>query len=355
MNKILHEEWLRGAFGSNLARPLETSTHDLAHPAQLETFCAALKGVFDVEYTNGEDGPFPVRQEIWRLSQVILVSTQLPGCGHGLVLKHPKHALLDHWYALLPLDRCADGPPPIGLPPLTFHCLAKPSRTEVEAGGFILLFVPRAAFAATADLDDLLEKKLRNGASVLLADVLMRLSHVLPRLRPGELPGVEAAIRGLVAASVTTALSQPDSARDSVETTLLERARRLIQQRLADPELSAAVLCRELFVSRSRLYRLFVPMGGVAAYIRRQRLLRARDALVDVTETRSIVRIAEQLGFPDASAFSRTFKQQFGVSPRQMREKRRALNDEPHSGSERAAASAEMASAGLLLRSLKAL
>ncbi len=70
----------------------------------------------------------------------------------------------------------------------------------------------------------------------------------------------------------------------------------------------------------SRLYRLFEPFGGISSYIRRQRLLRTRDALSDSSDTRPIARIAEQWGFFDASAYSRTFRYEFGISPRDARE-----------------------------------
>lgn len=75
-----------------------------------------------------------------------------------------------------------------------------------------------------------------------------------------------------------------------------------------------------LGVSRSRLYRIFEPLGGVASYIRRQRLLRTRDALSDIADTRSISRIAEEWGFVDASAYSRTFEHEFGISPKEARD-----------------------------------
>ena len=101
--------------------------------------------------------------------------------------------------------------------------------------------------------------------------------------------------------------------------TLLERARVLIGRRLLDRGLTAESICGELHVSRSRLYRLFEPSGGIYSYIRRQRLLQARDALSDNTEMRPVGQIAEHWGFIDPSAFSRSFKHEFGMSPKEAR------------------------------------
>ena len=98
-------------------------------------------------------------------------------------------------------------------------------------------------------------------------------------------------------------------------------------QHIEDPNVIAAAQAgmmrqgvgRMLGVSRSRLYRLFEPLGGVTAYIRRQRLLAAHRALLDPLETSAIVAISERVGFPDASAFSRAFRAEFGYSPSHAR------------------------------------
>lgn len=109
-------------------------------------------------------------------------------------------------------------------------------------------------------------------------------------------------------------------AQTPIDATLLARARRMIDGRLTDRDLTSEMLCSELGVSRSRLYRIFEPLGGIASYIRKRRLLRTRDALSDIEDTRSISRIAEQWGFVDASAYSRTFRHEFGISPKEARD-----------------------------------
>ena len=73
-------------------------------------------------------------------------------------------------------------------------------------------------------------------------------------------------------------------------------------------------------VSRSRLYRIFKPVGGVSNYVRRKRLLKTRDALADSSDRRTISGIAEEWGFTDPSTYSRMFKSEFGMSPKEARE-----------------------------------
>ena len=80
------------------------------------------------------------------------------------------------------------------------------------------------------------------------------------------------------------------------------------------------VLCRLDDISRSQLYRLFEPVGGVAHEIQRERLREAHRAIADPTDGRSIREIGEELGFPEPTTFSRAFRREFGVSPSEARE-----------------------------------
>ncbi len=45
-----------------------------------------------------------------------------------------------------------------------------------------------------------------------------------------------------------------------------------------------------------------------------------RRALADPTDRRPIARLAEDLGMPDPSVFSRAFRREFGETPREFRE-----------------------------------
>ena len=74
-------------------------------------------------------------------------------------------------------------------------------------------------------------------------------------------------------------------------------------------------LCRLMAVSRSKLYRMFEASGGVAAFIQRERLQAALVTLSDARETRSINVVANDVGFPDHSTFSRAFPPRLWLQP----------------------------------------
>lgn len=92
-----------------------------------------------------------------------------------------------------------------------------------------------------------------------------------------------------------------------------------IEQRLSDAELKPQTLLDEFGITRSTLYRLFEPLGGVSGYITQRRLHRAFRTMTDTLQPRRrISELAFELGFSQPSAFTRAFKEQFGLSPKDI-------------------------------------
>ena len=97
-------------------------------------------------------------------------------------------------------------------------------------------------------------------------------------------------------------------------------ARKYIEEQLHDTDLSADKLALMMSISRSRLYEIFKPYGGVRAYIQKRRLRIAYNRLIDPAFThRSISEVAYSTGFRNDSAFSQVFKKSFGISPKEAR------------------------------------
>ena len=97
---------------------------------------------------------------------------------------------------------------------------------------------------------------------------------------------------------------------------LTQAAKDLADSRLAEPELSAAMLARELNVSVRTLQRAFSSAGeSVTAYIRRRRLEEARLALSVPSGRVSVTELAARWQFADGSHFTRAFKKRYGRTP----------------------------------------
>lgn len=127
--------------------------------------------------------------------------------------------------------------------------------------------------------------------------------------------GIADATLRLVAACLEP-LARPSAAagRNSVS---LVAVRAFVEQHLLDPALGPQALIDAFGTTRSTLYRLFEPMGGVTAYIAQRRLHHAFRLLSDTRQPRvRISRLAAELGFSHPSAFTRAFKETFGLSPK---------------------------------------
>ncbi len=98
------------------------------------------------------------------------------------------------------------------------------------------------------------------------------------------------------------------------DTSMFNRVVHHIERNIESQELSPHSICRQVGISRSQLYRLFVSAGGVANYIRLRRLMKARAELASPSRQR-ISNVAYKYGFTSHAHFSRVFKQYFGCTP----------------------------------------
>lgn len=99
------------------------------------------------------------------------------------------------------------------------------------------------------------------------------------------------------------------------------RVKAYVLARLNDPELSVARIADALKLSPSYLHKVFQNEATTLdRWIWARRLLACEKALNDQSAAnQSITEIAFSRGFSDAAHFSRSFRQKFGISPREYR------------------------------------
>lgn len=128
--------------------------------------------------------------------------------------------------------------------------------------------------------------------------------------------GVTAAQGTLIELVKAVAKGRFDDVEPRLAPALAQAAKDLADRRLADPELSPAMLARELNVSVRTLHRAFAAVGEqVTTYIRHRRLHEARLALAAPSGRLSISELAAHWQFADGSHFTRAFKKHFGQTP----------------------------------------
>lgn len=105
--------------------------------------------------------------------------------------------------------------------------------------------------------------------------------------------------------------SEPD--RRSIVRLFIE----LVEKRYTEPDLHLDALCADLHCTRQTLIQRTKRATGLTpyAYLKRYRLERAREALL--AGDMSVTDTAYSVGYQDLAVFSKMFKSEFGISPKQ--------------------------------------
>jgi AraC-like DNA-binding protein len=201
--------------------------------------------------------------------------------------------------------------------------LTRTNLTHARSSTTIGVIVPRETLgAALSDTNDLhgLVLRGRAGTGGLLADYMRSLSTRADAITQGDAPSIARATTDMIAACFRSTAATVARARSVLDQTLLERIQRHIEKALQSPELGPLALCTAFRISRTQLYRLFEPIGGVAAYIQERRLARACADLADPAKAgRKVYDIAYDWGFVNETHFSRAFRRAFGMTQGEVR------------------------------------
>lgn len=200
----------------------------------------------------------------------------------------------------------------------------------VPAGQFLLRHGPPLHFGAAPHTTvqiltlpaTVLEPRLRNRSVTAPADsaeMRLLLAHTnMVHATVADLgsAGVHAAHGALIELAKAVATGRFDDAEPELRPALIEAAKVLADRHLAEPELSPAMLARQLNVSVRTLQRAFTMAGeSVTSYIRDRRLEEARLALTAPSRRSSVSELAAHWQFSDSSHFIRAFKKRYGQTP----------------------------------------
>lgn len=315
---------------STLLQPFRFTTAHLPPQDRFEAWREHLRPVAELTPAADQPSTGVVDLAIWDLGTLALCQERNPGACFARTPKRVKTTLADHWYLFLlksgtnwtisdgaasqeRLSRGNNGQ-------LGFYSLGEACHGEMRDIETLMLFMPRDRFPQLAgQLDRISNTMIATPRGQLLADYLLALERRLPSMGRDDLPAVRRATEAMIAACLVPTPENEEQAREGLIVSLGERARRAVHARLADPGLTPASLAQTIGVSRSVLYRLFEPIGGVASYIRNCRLAEARRAIADSADMRRIHQIADACGFSSSQEFSRAFRHRYGHSPSEAR------------------------------------
>lgn len=164
-------------------------------------------------------------------------------------------------------------------------------------------------------------------AGNLLLTMIDTLRRDLDRLHPSSAIGVSEGITSIIAAGLRSLPGANIQRPSQLSAYHVARVKAYVMENLRNPELSIASIAGAMRVSPDHLARLFrgepVPLSR---WIWQQRLDACRRDLCDPRlAQRSVSEVAFSWGFNDATHFSRSFKEQFGLPPREWRQHCAAL------------------------------
>lgn len=157
-----------------------------------------------------------------------------------------------------------------------------------------------------------------SGMGAVIRDFLVSTYNEASRIEEQNYPAIREALLNFLSATISG--NEPKDMLD-LKARQLGHIRKTIEQNLTDPCLSPAMAAQLSGISTRHLHRLFRSDGiSFGRWVRKRRLSEARRQLANKHfSDHSIIQIAFHWGFNDAAHFSRTFRQEFGISPRQYR------------------------------------
>lgn len=315
--------------GNGAQAPLAVFTMDAdagAPAEQLEIWRSATAPLFDSSPVAADDAPFAASIRSYSIGPLLFGRTSSVAQHFVRDSKVVASSGVDHLFVQLYVSggyRGTTSAGPIAVEPGDISVLDLAESFEtVATGAFdnLNLIVPRAMLAqAGIDVEPLHGLVLRreHALTQLLGNHFVALDGLADSMTVADGEAAADVAFSLLVASLRHAPERAD--RIAIDP-VVSNARRFIESHLADPDLNADRIARECAMSRASLYRLFEPMGGVAAYIRLQRMRRALFELsrTDGADAR-VAAVAMRCGYENATSFTRAFQASFGVPPTAVR------------------------------------
>jgi len=308
-------------------KPLLFSTRDLEPRAQFAAWQAYIAPLIDIRLPDNisTEAGFLAEHVAWNLGGILITQQSTPPHSYLRSQAKVKTNLVDHWHiSVLHSGRTwteVDGLVSEGEPgKVELRSLGHPFRGRSTEAKTLSLILPRTLLSdAPASTDVKNNVALSGTLTKLLIEYLDIIESNLVNFAAADLPHVVQTLRDMILASVSSWAAQSAGTEQHSILTLTERIRRFVENNLTSDDLTVDRICRELGISRTKLYQVFEQEGGVHHYIQRRRLLSAHAALSDPANREQIVDIAFTIGFSSAAHFSRAFSKEFGYSPREAR------------------------------------
>ena len=302
-------------------------------PDALAQLRAMTTDVCDIIPLVAEDD-FHITSATAMAGNALLVDSRITDVEYDRTPAHIARGGMDHYHVTLCLEgemRFSSGRREVTLGPgdIVLLDMAQPNRTVLRGGGgrthlraIILsraMLAPRLAHpdAATAILLSSDHPHARLLASHFAALGL----PPQPEAEAGTVEATVEAIADLIAAAAGGTADIVAGVERAERHLYLTMIKRRIAINLETDALTVEELCRHFQISRATLYRLFEADGGLAHYVREQRLhLAFRRLISPAAQDDRLIDLAVEMRFSSDSTFIRAFRRKFGLTPGELRE-----------------------------------
>jgi AraC-like DNA-binding protein len=314
-----------------VSRPIPISAFETAPIAPLQQFQAwreILQPMFDAAPLDGREPPAFVGEfESYLLGPLVLGGTTFDAHRYGRDPARIRRDGLNHYQVQLHLSggyigRFDERDLTLGVGDMVLFDFGRPLDARSQRSDLLVIAVPRDILELSMAPGDHHGLVLRGdtGLGGLMADHMRSLAARLPLMATDEATAAATATTAMIAACFRPSRASFAHAQPALLEALGHRIRTYIEQNLRGGPIAVDGLCRTFSLSRASLYRIFVPFGGVAAYVRNQRLSHAFTSLMTpVNNHRRIGEIAFDWGFRGEAHFSRAFREAFGLTPSEAR------------------------------------
>jgi AraC-like DNA-binding protein len=212
----------------------------------------------------------------------------------------------------------------------TVYDAGRPYSVVLSAGGeFSMLLVPRSKVVSRElDLRGFVLRRFPadRGLGKLIWSLVGSTVDEMPKLQHHSGFDLAAIVAQMTRLALLDSVADEhaDGAEANPGEALRQRVKLYISAHLHEPELSIDSLAAHARCSKRYLHMVFRPeKRSISDYILQSRLDRCRADLLDPKLVhRSVTEIAYAWGFNSSNHFSRCFKRQYGISPRDLRAQR---------------------------------
>lgn len=277
-------------------------------------------------YAGGSDvdlcGPdFQARVEARKLGKLVIFDRKLNGVSHERTARRAGVDGFQHFTLQLNLSgtllaQTPDATISVNPDEVVLFDMTKPQKTQLTNCHLL-------TFSVAPDMIDIMDRDseylhgtvLNGPSAAILSDLMKSLAR-----NNVESDKVATRVTQMFRQALALALETGDRStpRDSAEA--LDRVKLLVNAHVSDRDLSPEWIAKKASLSRTRLYDLFKPVGGISRYVQRARAGKLRQLLARPEFSRlSVGALCLQAGFASESHGIRTFSEFFEMSPGQYR------------------------------------